>query len=137
MLFLFFKQNTAYEMRISDWSSDVCSSDLVLLGRRHGLEYAALAGPQQRAAARHPDLPGRSLVGEGPPALRPAGGGEPAKRYPVLQPHARRHQPGAADAEDASGAAASPARGHGSGEGPPRAPAAARTNPPTGPPHEP
>src|SRR3546814_15858199 len=25
----FFKQNTAYEMRISDWSSDVCSSDLV------------------------------------------------------------------------------------------------------------
>src|SRR3546814_9901093 len=25
---LFFKQNTAYEMRISDWSSDVCSSDL-------------------------------------------------------------------------------------------------------------
>src|SRR3546814_3070208 len=27
-LFLFFKQKTAYEMRISDWSSDVCSSDL-------------------------------------------------------------------------------------------------------------
>src|SRR3546814_9823474 len=26
--FFFFKQNTAYEMRISDWSSDVCSSDL-------------------------------------------------------------------------------------------------------------
>src|SRR3546814_10769118 len=26
----FFKQNTAYEMRISDWSSDVCSSDLEL-----------------------------------------------------------------------------------------------------------
>src|SRR3546814_8781938 len=28
MLFLCFKQKTAYEMRISDWSSDVCSSDL-------------------------------------------------------------------------------------------------------------
>src|SRR3546814_9273194 len=28
LLLLFFKQNTAYEMRISDWSSDVCSSDL-------------------------------------------------------------------------------------------------------------
>src|SRR3546814_1677822 len=28
---LFFKQKTAYEMRISDWSSDVCSSDLPLL----------------------------------------------------------------------------------------------------------
>src|SRR3546814_4152714 len=27
-LFFFFKQQTAYEMRISDWSSDVCSSDL-------------------------------------------------------------------------------------------------------------
>src|SRR3546814_7679349 len=27
-LFVFFKQKTAYEMRISDWSSDVCSSDL-------------------------------------------------------------------------------------------------------------
>src|SRR3546814_10445302 len=30
---VFFKKKTAYEMRISDWSSDVCSSDL---GRRHG-----------------------------------------------------------------------------------------------------
>src|SRR3546814_8022999 len=31
--FFFFKQKTAYEMRISDWSSDVCSSDLAF-GRR-------------------------------------------------------------------------------------------------------
>src|SRR3546814_7580922 len=30
VLFFFFKQKTAYEMRISDWSSDVCSSDLRL-----------------------------------------------------------------------------------------------------------
>src|SRR3546814_5435645 len=29
MLFFFFKQKTAYEMRISDWSSDGCSSDLI------------------------------------------------------------------------------------------------------------
>src|SRR3546814_2380810 len=28
-LYFFFKQKTAYEMRISDWSSDVCSSDLI------------------------------------------------------------------------------------------------------------
>src|SRR3546814_9343747 len=28
-VFFFFKQKTAYELRISDWSSDVCSSDLV------------------------------------------------------------------------------------------------------------
>src|SRR3546814_12479694 len=31
--FFFFKQKTAYEMRISDWSSDVCSSDLTLIVR--------------------------------------------------------------------------------------------------------
>src|SRR3546814_20281692 len=37
IFFFFFKQKTAYEMRISDWSSDVCSSDL----RR----AAVLAGP--------------------------------------------------------------------------------------------
>src|SRR3546814_8515597 len=29
--FLFFKQKTAYDMRISDWSSDVCSSDLPII----------------------------------------------------------------------------------------------------------
>src|SRR3546814_15182607 len=33
--FFFFKQKTAYEMRISDWSSDVCSSDLVLSAALH------------------------------------------------------------------------------------------------------
>src|SRR3546814_19068396 len=32
--FFFFKQKTAYEMRISDWSSDVCSSDLRTLAER-------------------------------------------------------------------------------------------------------
>src|SRR3546814_6896652 len=30
MFFFFFKQKTAYELRISDWSSDVCSSDVML-----------------------------------------------------------------------------------------------------------
>src|SRR3546814_4105271 len=36
MLFVFFfKQKTAYEMRISDWSSDVCSSDLVQVFREY------------------------------------------------------------------------------------------------------
>src|SRR3546814_2580969 len=37
-VFFFFKQKTAYEMRISDWSSDVCSSDLLRgfqIGPRH------------------------------------------------------------------------------------------------------
>src|SRR3546814_254230 len=36
----FFKQNTAYEMRISDWSSDVCSSDLQNLARRDAALFA-------------------------------------------------------------------------------------------------
>src|SRR3546814_5082614 len=30
VMFVFFKQKTAYELRISDWSSDVCSSDLIV-----------------------------------------------------------------------------------------------------------
>src|SRR3546814_11041816 len=33
IMFFFFKQKTAYERRISDWSSDVCSSDLITLTR--------------------------------------------------------------------------------------------------------
>src|SRR3546814_8771092 len=35
IFFFFFKQKTAYEMRISDWSSDVCSSDLLGLREIH------------------------------------------------------------------------------------------------------
>src|SRR3546814_14304994 len=41
IFFCFFKQNTAYEMRISDWSSDVCSSDLT--------EQAMLSDPASAA----------------------------------------------------------------------------------------
>src|SRR3546814_3042614 len=36
LVFFFFKQKTAYEMRISDWSSDVCSSDLGEFGNDRG-----------------------------------------------------------------------------------------------------
>src|SRR3546814_15825081 len=45
LCFFFFKQKTAYEMRISDWSSDVCSSDLgvvEVLGPRGGPVHALL-----------------------------------------------------------------------------------------------
>src|SRR3546814_1762890 len=64
MLFVFFfKQKTAYEMRISDWSSDVCSSDLasddatvVLLDDHHG-------GPRRHAVDEV--RPARRRVGEG------------------------------------------------------------------------
>src|SRR3546814_18161502 len=49
MFVFFFKQKTAYEMRISDWSSDVCSSDLV--GNRIGAgdEIATLQLPVEYA----------------------------------------------------------------------------------------
>src|SRR3546814_973674 len=39
-IFFFFKQKTAYEMRISDWSSDVCSSDLDASGQWRHLRSA-------------------------------------------------------------------------------------------------
>src|SRR3546814_4624495 len=44
--FCFFKQKTAYEMRISDWSSDVCSSDLGVGEPRVALVGAAQAGSE-------------------------------------------------------------------------------------------
>src|SRR3546814_5521958 len=40
VIFFFFKQKTAYEMRISDWSSDVCSSDLVPANHLQRLLFA-------------------------------------------------------------------------------------------------
>src|SRR3546814_4715477 len=46
--FFFFKQKPAYELRISDWSSDVCSSDLVSLL----VDEAALQAMMERARAR-------------------------------------------------------------------------------------
>src|SRR3546814_8638779 len=41
IFFFFFKQKTAYEMRISDWSSDVCSSDLKGSATIDGKAYGA------------------------------------------------------------------------------------------------
>src|SRR3546814_14891873 len=41
LLFFFFKQKTAYEMRISDWSSDVCSSDLYSFQHQQFQEWYA------------------------------------------------------------------------------------------------
>src|SRR3546814_13372939 len=72
MYFFFFKQKTAYEMRISDWSSDVCSSDLPIghagqragigttrdhgidaCGVRAGTVFAQTGDGNQRPFARH------------------------------------------------------------------------------------
>src|SRR3546814_915802 len=47
-LFCFFKQKTAYEMRISDWSSDVCSSDLVAAAGIHPRHGVADVGDRDR-----------------------------------------------------------------------------------------
>src|SRR3546814_3432739 len=49
IFFFFFKQKTAYEMRISDWSSDVCSSDL---DRRFEGESTGLQPLDQTALRR-------------------------------------------------------------------------------------
>src|SRR3546814_6593800 len=47
-VFFFFKQKTAYEMRISDWSSDVCSSDLTeQLMQRHRAMKDVAAGQRE------------------------------------------------------------------------------------------
>src|SRR3546814_8045460 len=46
-MFFFFKQKTAYEMRISDWSSDVCSSDLDA-GDRQRAEHHRPIGDRDR-----------------------------------------------------------------------------------------
>src|SRR3546814_1017900 len=63
LLFFFFKQKTAYEMRISDWSSDVCSSDL-----RHGQEHirvmrgVGLRTPPGNAPEDAADRPGAVII---------------------------------------------------------------------------
>src|SRR3546814_11722581 len=50
-VFFFFKQETAYEMRISDWSSDVCSSDLLWPYRRKGSGFSLRPFPRRRSGA--------------------------------------------------------------------------------------
>src|SRR3546814_17002585 len=54
-MFFFFKQKTAYEMRISDWSSDVCSSDL-RPDMRGGVERIADREARHRLRHRTDDL---------------------------------------------------------------------------------
>src|SRR3546814_19745161 len=73
LCFVFFKQKTAYEMRISDWSSDVCSSDLAeraagfqrLVERIEGLLFETAADPVVDITKRQHDIgaAGRCDVG--------------------------------------------------------------------------
>src|SRR3546814_16309246 len=67
-LFVFFKQKTAYEMRISDWSSDVCSSDLAVpTGSIYGILGPNGAGKttliRMLLGIIDPDAGQRSLLG--------------------------------------------------------------------------
>src|SRR3546814_6927678 len=81
VVFFFFKQNTSYEIRISDWSSYVCSSDLgtwraapgARPGGRSGARPAARAGDSADPACAGPR--GR---GSAPPAS-PQGRGGPSR----------------------------------------------------------
>src|SRR3546814_5183798 len=56
-LFFFFKQKTAYEMRISDWSSDVCSSDLVVAKGTHLARPELAHSVHVEVAGLQPDRP--------------------------------------------------------------------------------
>src|SRR3546814_2691306 len=51
--FFFFKQKTAYEMRISDWSSDVCSSDLGSSNLVHEGEMSTIFAEPRRRGLIH------------------------------------------------------------------------------------
>src|SRR3546814_9135915 len=50
VFFFFFKQKTAYEMRISDWSSDVCSSDLFIVLAHTAVFVIGTDHPSERRA---------------------------------------------------------------------------------------
>src|SRR3546814_13105496 len=85
-----FKQKTAYEMRISDWSSDVCSSDLA--DRRRALPARRRPGRLPLAAGTEPQ--GAGIGHDAVGALRR----RPGERRPKRP---RRH-PGTADPTDGS-----------------------------------
>src|SRR3546814_6577012 len=67
--FFFFKQKTAYEMRISDWSSDVCSSDL----RAGSFVGPSTRGPRRERMLARPGGFRRALSGHRPARWRIAG----------------------------------------------------------------
>src|SRR3546814_9970829 len=72
----FFKQKTAYEMRISDWSSDVCSSDLLAAPAGAGAGGRSHAGSHHRRREPYHVIrrtrPALTLGASAPFLLRPA-----------------------------------------------------------------
>src|SRR3546814_4430992 len=92
--FFFFKRKTAYEMRISDWSSDVCSSDLLQRfgqpGGRHCQRAQRQPGEPAMAAKKERGLPGSRHVrvslkrrGEAPSEAKARRRGEAGERRDV------------------------------------------------------
>src|SRR3546814_4259593 len=51
-MFFFFKQKTAYELRISDWSSDVCSSDLTAVTARNKPQHPGVMRRRRKIDSR-------------------------------------------------------------------------------------
>src|SRR3546814_8295449 len=97
--FFFFKQKTAYEMRISDWSSDVCSSDLGEIAGERQSRLLAEAVAAQRVLfgqRRHDRLGPRILPDDGV-MDRPAGRAVPQHAGLALVGDSDRRQPVAAD----------------------------------------
>src|SRR3546814_7745139 len=87
-VFFFFKQKTAYEMRISDWSSDVCSSDL-FNGARVGEFRQRAAAELDGKAAQPGGVNGVGLVGRNGAAGRgkvgeAVGEAQPVGKGPLL-----------------------------------------------------
>src|SRR3546814_2917583 len=82
----FFKQKTAYEMRISDWSSDVCSSDLYRTG--HDRDQCLRRGVRMvRLGWRGPGGLSWQMVGRlrrGPSSRRPESGGHHQRGRPIV-----------------------------------------------------
>src|SRR3546814_19385670 len=69
-MFFFLKQKTAYEMRISDWSSDVCSSDLWRPAGRDRKAQQAIVERHQRLGARAHRAQDFGMVGVEPAGER-------------------------------------------------------------------
>src|SRR3546814_6527646 len=108
-MFFFFKQRTAYGLRIRDWSSDVCSSDLSMpgmpamgglgraamglfggggVGNSYGMtRFPAMPGQYLDVALRNSLNPGGEAVDQVPAGLR-------LKQLPLLPPKVEAHEPG-------------------------------------------
>src|SRR3546814_9786173 len=68
MFVFLFKQKTAYEMRISDWSSDVCSSDLT---KRQPIGGGSVTTLRSGHRLEAPEMPTGKVAVQAPPELQP------------------------------------------------------------------